>query len=136
MLVSEQRVDGGTAAPRSVSPRRVDLGNLAVDTEESAAADMSFPEFVEQMGAKELPDLLEAAAAYSAFVEGHKQFSRPQLMRRVASSPVGSELYSREAGLRSFGQLLRQGKIQKLKRGQFTITEETRFNPEARMAGE
>ena len=83
----------------------------------------------------ELPDLLEAAAAYTAFVEGNKLFSRPQLMRRVASFETGDE-FSREAGLRSFGQLLRQGKIQKLKRGQFTITEETRFNPEARMAGE
>ena len=86
------------------------------------------------MGATELPDLLEAAAAYSAFVEGRREFSRPQLMRRVAS--YEQETFTREAGLRSFGQLLRQGKIQKLKRGQFTITDETRFTPEARVAGE
>ena len=55
-------------------------------------------------------------------------------MRRVAD--VERETFTREAGLRSFGQLLRQGKIQKPKRGQFTIPEDTRFNPEARMAGE
>ena len=87
------------------------------------------------MGATELPDVLEAAAAYSAFVEGQKHFSRPQLMKRVASFEMNEE-FTREAGLRSFGQLLRQGKIQKLKRGQFTIREDTRFRPEARIAGE
>jgi hypothetical protein len=43
---------------------------------------------------------------------------------------------SREAGLRSFGQLLRQGKIHKLQRGQFTVPASTRFNPAQRIAGE
>jgi hypothetical protein len=81
-----------------------------------------------------LPDLLEAAAAYAAFVENRPHFSRPQLMKRVAKYDGGE--FTREAGLRSFGQLLRQGKIRKLKRGQFTVADTTRFNPEARIAGE
>ena len=136
MLVSEQRVDTGENVRKpAIQPRRVAAGNLAVDdAPEFAGGEANFAEFAQQMGATELPDLLEAAAAYSAFVEGHKEFSRPQLMRRVAD--VERETFTREAGLRSFGQLLRQGKIQKLKRGQFTIPEDTRFNPEARMAGE
>ena len=115
----------------AIAPRRVDSETL---TEDEMAGDQGFADFAEKMGATELPDLLEAAAAYSAFVEGRKEFSRPQLMRRVASFDKGD--ITREASLRSFGQLLRQGKIQKLKRGQFTVTAETRFNPESRIAGE
>ncbi|MEM0948163.1 MAG: hypothetical protein AAGK37_12200 [Pseudomonadota bacterium] len=132
MLVSELRVDeDGADQAEAIAPRRVDSKPLDLDEDQM---DAGFVEFAEKMGATELPDLLEAAAAYSAFVEGRKEFSRPQLMRAVASVDNGE--FSREAGLRSFGQLLRQGKIQKLKRGQFTITAETRFNPEARIAGE
>ena len=87
------------------------------------------------MGATKLPDLMEAAAAYSAFVEGQTTFSRPEIMKRVARVDPALNL-SREEGLRSFGQLLRQGKLQKLERGQFTISKSTRFNPEQRYAGE
>ncbi|MEM9476686.1 MAG: hypothetical protein AAGA71_15430 [Pseudomonadota bacterium] len=136
MLVSEQRVDGAAEAVdrKSILPRRVNTKTIVQQEDPMADGANSFAEFAQQMGATELPDLLEAAAAYSAFVEGRREFSRPQLMRRVAS--YEQETFTREAGLRSFGQLLRQGKIQKLKRGQFTITDETRFNPEARVAGE
>ena len=87
------------------------------------------------MGAKELPDLLEAAAAYTSFVEGQASFSRPEIMKRVARVDPTLKL-SREDGLRSFGQLLRQGKFRKLERGQFTIAEDTRFKPQQRIAGE
>ena len=131
MLVSELRVDDGDMDAEPVAPRRPEDGGAS---ETEVEYDQGFAEFAKQMGADELSDLLEAAAAYSAFVEGQKEFSRPQLMRRVAGLEGGD--HSREQGLRSFGQLLRQGKIQKLKRGQFTITAETRFNPEARIAGE
>lgn len=160
MLVSELRVaedQGAEEEPphdalsdNPIRPRRVISARLAPvantgediptfedddDGENLFEPDESFAEFAEKMGATELPDLLEAAAAYAAFVEGRKHFSRPQLMKRVASYETNEE-FTREAGLRSFGQLLRQGKIQKLKRGQFTITEDTRFNPGARIAGE
>lgn len=130
----EDEDDDLSVPAASIMPRRVNHaeGGSQVHAE---VDEEGFADFAEKLGVTELPDLLEAAAAYTAFVEGNKLFSRPQLMRRVATFETGDE-FSREAGLRSFGQLLRQGKIQKLKRGQFTITEETRFNPEARMAGE
>ena len=129
MLGSEQRVE--PEAPAEVKPDRV-----AVDPSAEKAKDMaSFADFAAAMGATELPDLLEAAAAYTAFVEGQGSFSRPQIMKRVARIQPAVEL-SREAGLRSFGQLLRQGKIQKLHRGEFTISETTRFRPGHQIAGE
>jgi hypothetical protein len=150
MLVSEQRIDlpkGGDAA--DVRPRRITSGNLALldDADQAAEFDdlddddeddedvgapagdignsIEFADYVTRMGAVELIDLLEAAAAYSAFVEGRPSFSRPALMKQV-----GGYTFTREEGLRAFGTLLRQGKIQKMKRGQFAISPTSRFRPE------
>ncbi|PIE14828.1 MAG: hypothetical protein CSA68_09140 [Rhodobacterales bacterium] len=99
------------------------------------ASSTSFADFAAKMGATELPDILEAAAAYNAFIEGQPNFRRPQIMRRAASL-TGKEQFNREEGLRSFGQLLRQGKIIKVERGRFEISENTRFKPSERFAGE
>lgn len=102
----------------------------------SPAKDMDgFAKFVQLNNATGLEELLEAAAAYTIFKQGQESFSRPEIMKRVAMvDPALSQ--SREDGLRSFGQLLRQGKFQKLDRGQFTIDDDTRFNPDKRIAGE
>ena len=85
----------------------------------------SFAEFADAQGAKSLPELLEAAAAYMADVEGMPQFSRPMLMQKLREMEAGE--FSREEGLRSFGQLLREGKLQKVKGGRFAVTDETDF---------
>ncbi len=131
VLVSSQRVDlvEDEAPKADVKPQSVEAA--AEDASEAA----SFREFATKMGATELPDLLEAAAAYSAFIEGEPHFSRPDIMKRVARVDPALTL-SRETGLRTFGQLLRQGKIQKLQRGQFAVAEDTKFNPGQRIAGE
>ncbi len=132
MLVSELRIEDEAEA-ESATPRRVSREVEAPSADDADSGD--FAEFAKRMGANDLTDLMEAAAAYTAFVEGQTHFSRPQIMRRVAKvDPIVEE--SREAGLRSFGQLLRQGRIQKLQRGQFTIDASTRFKPEQRIAGE
>lgn len=148
MLVSEQRIDApdGTAVqPRRVGKSAVGLhdvnegrnagSNLDEKSAKHLAESKSFAEFAERVGATELPDLLEAAAAYTAFVEGLEHFTRPQVMRRVLRFSEDQGV-TREEGLRSFGLLLRQGKIEKVKRGQFKISESTRFRPDARIAGE
>ncbi len=153
VLVSEQRVDKDTVPEvdpnaEAIRPRRVSA-SVAAEAEDNAASQSSddnsenaffsdaesFVEFAEQMDATELPDLLEAAAAYASYVEGRPHFSRPQIMRAVAVFDRDGD-FNREDSLRSFGQLLRHGKIRKLSRGQFTVAQSTRFNPGARAAGE
>ncbi len=148
MLVSEQRVDlTDETRPDAtvIRPRRIsavvadssdddDLGDTD-DLTTSPEDARSFAEFAERLGATSLPDLLEAAAAYTSTVEGITHFSRPQIMRKVAGM-AEDEDYSPEDSLRSFGMLLRQGKIQKVRRGQFMLTEASRFMDEARRAGQ
>ena len=147
VLVSEQRIDrpgAGAVDAAAIRPRRMAATNLAMftdDAEDDAfdEADLSpesassFADFAERIGATSLTELLEAAAAYTASVEGHSHFSRPQILRKVefVSSRGG---YNREDGLRSFGMLLRQGKIQKVSPGQFTLADGSKFTEEARRA--
>lgn len=146
VLVSEQRVDrpAGEEAASAIRPRRVVAGAAAyvADDDEEDLDDLtdlspedvsSFAEFAERLGASNLTELLEAAAAYTSSVEGRQSFSRPHLLRKVEFvSSRGA--FSREDGMRSFGMLLRQGKIQKVSRGQFTITDTSKFMHEARKA--
>lgn len=131
-LVAEQRIDVESPRPVGpVRPRRVS----AVVAEPKAPTDgtATFAEYAEEMGAHSLSELLEAAAAYMSFVEGFEQFSRPQLMTKVRQ--VGPEDgFSREDGLRSFGQLLRAGKIEKIKGGRFTVSEDIGYRPDQRAA--
>ena len=128
-LVAEQRVD----TPRDpVRPRRVSA-QLSGQAESAPVEEGGFSEFAEQIGASTLPELLEAAAAYMADIEGRQQFSRPMLMGKLKE--VELDAFSREDGLRSFGHLLRQGKLQKVKGGRFSITDQTEFRAQARHAG-
>ncbi len=132
-LVAEQRIDvqkAQTATP--VRPRRV-AAPVDVTPPQTAEDAGSFEDFVNEVGAHKLPDLLEAAAAYLAFVEGQQNFSRPQLMNKVRQ--VEKDNFTREDGLRSFGMLLREGKIEKLKGGRFQVSEKIGFKPDARAVG-
>ncbi|WP_159964930.1 hypothetical protein [Profundibacterium mesophilum] len=129
VLVSELRVeDAGTSAP--VRPRRIrnpeEAPGAPQDASRQDARGESFSDYVAKLGATELPDILEAAAAYCTYVEGQEHLSRPQLLRRAASLHPGGEI-TREQGLKSFGHLLRSGRIRKLGHGRFALAEEAKY---------
>ncbi|WP_127115306.1 hypothetical protein [Shimia sediminis] len=144
-LVAEQRVDDAEEAqaeempeetPRApVRPRRVS----AADRNERAEAapvgqDIgSFAEFAETVGAHDLTEILEAAAAYLTFVEKLDVFSRPMIVRMAQG--MGDGDFSREDSLRGFGQLLRENKITKVSGGRFTASDEISFRPQDRAFG-
>ncbi|SFE47451.1 midas domain-containing protein [Roseivivax sediminis] len=139
-LVAEQRVDtesapAGASEERpagAVRPRRIRRSAIEEAAPAPAAPGQSFADYADSVGARALPDLLEAAAAYMSYVEERPQFSRPQLMTKLREvEPAES---SREDRLRSFGQLLREGKIAKLEGGRFTASDRIGFKPE-RAAG-
>ncbi|WP_299078237.1 hypothetical protein [uncultured Ruegeria sp.] len=128
-LVAEQRVDDETEDAGPVSPRRV-----STQLEDAGPEEGGFAQFAREQEAQSLPDLLEAAAAYLSFIEGQEQFSRPQLMNKVRS--FKQDEFDREESLRSFGQLLRDGKIQKAGGGRFAASHLIGFRPDdARAAG-
>jgi hypothetical protein len=142
MLVSEQRIDRADDEDAVVRPRRIsatrhsarpDAEDTAPTGPISAEDARSFAEFAESLGSSGLSELLEAAAAYTSTIEGRPHFSPPQILRKVASVADEGD-FSREESLRSFGQLLRQGKIAKIRRGQYAITEQSRFFEETRRA--
>lgn len=153
-LVAEQRIDLGAPARGPVTPRRIRVADIAREEEENAKVSLrrqdmdhdadsharaaaanakSFTEFADRVGAIDLPDVLEAAASYLAFVEGRDQFSRPQLMTKVRQLDIDG--FTREDGLRHFGQLLRDGKIRKIAGGRFAVSDRINFRPEDRAAG-
>lgn len=133
-LVAEQRVDDmpvKTAKAGPVRPRRI---AAAVEETAPVAGSQGFAAFAEEMGAQELPELLEAAAAYMQFVEGRDQFTRPQLIHKAREA--ADDEFSREDGLRSFGMLLREGKIVKKDSGRFVASGDIGFQPaSSRAAG-
>ncbi|MEY4871354.1 MAG: hypothetical protein RLZZ563_684, partial [Pseudomonadota bacterium] len=139
-----------SATPAPIRPRRIsNVGSamqahaedydLSDDEAEEGDEDVSnlfgdtrgFAEFVDRIGATSLEQILEASAAYMSGIEGRPHFSRPQLMRHLgAVVPQGA--FQREDGLRSFGTLLRTGKIAKVRRGQFALSEDSAYLAEAR----
>ncbi|MEZ5887949.1 MAG: hypothetical protein R3D56_13865, partial [Paracoccaceae bacterium] len=70
---------------------------------------------------------------YTASVEGRPYFSRPHILRKVEFASSRSD-FNREDGLRSFGMLLREGKIMKISRGQFAVAEASKYMIETRRA--
>jgi len=127
-LVAEQRITGEDEAAQSaapVRPRRIRSGMMTQGAS-AQASPSAFADYARDAGAVELHELLEAAASYLSFVEGHEVFSRPDLMNKLRAS--GSE-FNREDGLRSFGQLLREGKIARAANGRFSAAETIGFQP-------
>ena len=112
--------------PAAAADEDEDLGEDVKELDEAGLA-----AFAETVGAKSMADMLEAAAAYATCVENRSQFTRPQLMRRMMAS-AGGKPVSREDGLRSFGTLLRTGRIEKVSRGHYSLAETSPYLAEAR----
>ncbi|CUH46256.1 hypothetical protein [Ruegeria atlantica] len=125
-LVAEQRVDVREQDAGPVTPRRVT--SKSEDEAGDSNEEGGFALFAQEQGAQSLPDLLEAAAAYLSFIEGQEQFSRPQLMNKIRS--LKQDDFNREESLRSFGQLLRDGKIEKAGGGRFAASTQIGFRPD------
>lgn len=140
MPVRPRRVSAtGSATLAAFKAEDTLLGNPDDDFEDEDSTDTadnlfaegnSFADFAEKLGATSLPDLLEASAVYCAQVLGRPQFTRTIVMRQLETLNDGPD-HSREDSLRVFGTLLRQGRITKIKRGQFAVTDRSPLLAEA-----
>lgn len=156
VLVSEQRIDrakpadsADAAEVRVVTPTRprrvtsappltaVQSHNSILDDDDEEDgghdnvfnASQSFGDFAESLGANSLHELLEASAVYCAQILGCPQFSRTLVMQQLESLP--GDAPSREDSLRIFGTLLREGRITKIRRNQFAVTDRSPLLAEA-----
>ncbi len=129
-----EAVEEAPAAPsrHPSAPPLVLVSSQRINSEDREARAKA-AEFAAEFGAKALPELMEAAAAFTIFSEGQPSFTRPEIMQLVTRMDPSLEL-SREESLRSFGQLLRDGTFKKLERGQFTIDSGTKYNPKQHAA--
>ncbi len=134
----------GSAAPLSIAPQPkivleqpYQVGHPEVDEEEdfdeelTAEVESGLVRFAERLGVTSTVEMLEAAAAFATCVEKRSQFTRPQLMRRLMASAERGSI-TREDGLRSFGTLLRTGRIEKNGRGNYSLSQNSPYLNEAR----
>ena len=152
VLVSEQRIDetgaeadhsADPAKPsRPVRPRRVVKSNLAVAAQPQADHDEDedlslresvallvpgFEAYLEGLDGIDIDDdetLVEAGVAYITQEVGRATINRPELLQLVLQS---SDSTSRESALVAFDKLLGEGKLTKIRRGVFALTEASRF---------
>ncbi|WP_205961605.1 hypothetical protein [Pararhodobacter oceanensis] len=137
VLVSEQRIDRPEVV-EIVRPRRINTGALAMEElydedapAPAAAAGRGFEDFATPLNLTTLAELTEAAAAYVTHIDGVAEFTRPQVMRLVASTALPITR-SRENMLRTFGLLMREGTILRARRGQFQLASDSEFGEQAR----
>ena len=86
-------------------------------------------QFADRAGASTLPDLLEASAAFVTLVDGKPSFSRGEILRLLDTISDGGA-FSQEARIKSFGALLRGGRIQRIENGEFEMSRKARANYE------
>ena len=113
---------GAQAAPQRPSDETEgDQITSPVNNIFSGTAKQNVSEFAESLGADSLAELIEAAAAYCTLVLDQPSFTRPMLFQQISAVPSVAGLHP-EDSLRSFGKLLRDGRIQKTYRGQFALS--------------
>ncbi len=120
------------------NPTAAALPAYPEDEHENIFADdpsQSFADFVESLGVLDLSALLEAAGVYNTLVLNKPQFTRAHLFRQIeeVSNDQSPEL---EDVLVEFGGLLREGRIQKMRRGLYSMGTASSLIEEAkRIAG-
>ncbi len=132
--VRPRRVTSGGSSAQALSAMVAQEEDLTPDDMDNIFADpgkQSFREFADSINAHAMPDLIEAAAAYCTLVLGLDSFPRPLLFQQIEQIPGQTDL-SREDGLRGFGRLLRDGRLTKTKRGQYTLAETSPILNEAK----
>jgi hypothetical protein len=109
----------------------IDMGADSLDNIFTSDAARSFADFAEDLGVLDLSELLEAAAVYNTLVLNKPEFTRAQLFRQVEDM-TKEEAPALEEVLTEFGDLLREGRMQKMRRGTYAVGPTSPLMVEAR----
>ncbi|MXU65530.1 hypothetical protein [Oceanomicrobium pacificus] len=132
-LGATERVTPAPARPENVVRLVQDGGRLTPARSDAGAANGDeLRDFARKVGAANLPELLEASAAYMTIVSGQHQFSRSSVIRMI-DQMSGEKNYSPEARIKSFGKLVRNGTILRGEDGQFSISDAALFSYETKI---
>jgi hypothetical protein len=159
VLVSEQRIDrpapvvapseeplrprrvaagGGVAAAPSTVLEPVLLAATLEEDEEDEFADggeffdpSDFSEFAQRLGADDLSEVIQAAGVYAAMIECRPHFSPANLLRQIAAAP-GLPGFAKEEGMQIFAELVKAGKIERVRQGQYVVTDDSEVMRQAR----
>lgn len=115
------RYDDDFSQPERSFDDEADAG-FESDGNAAVANTQSFADFTETLGPLDLAQLLEAAGVYNALVLQRPEFSRADLFRQIEESnpDVMSQV---EDALIGFGDLLRDGRLKKQRRGIYSVGE-------------
>lgn len=119
------------AAPLLLAPELRIAAAPEPEPEPAGPPRPDFATFADRLGARTLPDLVEAAAAFAICAEGAASFTRPALMQRLASLPDGRG-GTPEDQMRGFGILLREGRIQRAGQAAFILAADATILARAR----
>ena len=90
--------------------------------------------FAASAGAVSMTELLEASAAYATLVNGRPSFSRMEVLD-LLDNFSDDEGFSQEARIKTFGSLLRGGRIQPVENGEYEMSDDALSEYEERRAG-
>ncbi len=96
--------------------------------------ELNLRNFAYRTNAATLTDLVEVAAAYTTLVEGQPSFSRRTVLSMI-DEVAADKGYSAEVRIKSFGKLLRAGRILRVDDGQFALSREAINSFEEKLAG-
>ncbi|MEM8787620.1 MAG: hypothetical protein AAGE76_05115 [Pseudomonadota bacterium] len=126
-----QRISDRLHASYGKAPKAADF---SLDDSEEQDLDTRSPRgFARKVGARELPELMAAAAAYLAMFEHKETVSRADIMG-VIQTIAGDAKITAEAKVKAFGKLVRTGELLRLDASQFALSDEAADRFRARLA--
>lgn len=117
-LVSARAAERLEGSPPAAAPPKIEPAPLST----------GFGAFASHLGAETPPELVEAAAVWSLCVESRPMFTRPQLLRHVASLAS----LTHEAMVDAFDALVEAAILERQEKGRYALTSRSVFLREIR----
>ncbi len=128
VLVSEQRIEKHAGTVTNIFGD--DDEDRTPSRDNVFTSISTFDDFADRLGATTAAEQMEAAAIYSAHVQGQPLFRRRTLIRMMASLPDAIAI-TREESLVVFGDLVASGRFSEVESGLFAVTDRSPLLQEA-----